>query len=93
MEVPLGGGTLTTLVTGMQGLGFFAIDATNAYWTNQGTADAGYSDGTVMTVSIAGGAPATLATGQGLPEGIAVDATSVYWVNFGTGTVMRLTPK
>jgi hypothetical protein len=87
MQVPVGGGTPTTLAAGQAWPYFIAVDATHVYWTN-------FDDGTVMKVSLAGGTPATLATGPGqsYAVGIAVDATSVYWTQTSSccgGAVMK----
>jgi hypothetical protein len=91
MQMPLSGGTPTTLAPAQNRPWGVAVDATSVYWTTTGTH--GSSDGTVMKMPLSGGGPTTLATGQSAPMGIAVDATSVYWANADGGTVMKLTPK
>ena len=64
--------------------------STSVYWTNQGTFDKGYADGTVMKVPLAGGPTTTLVSGKGSPSGLAVDATSVYWTNHVTTSLRAL---
>ncbi len=81
-QVPIGGGTPTTLVTGAgEGLLQLAVDADRVYF--------GSTQGDVASVPIGGGAVTTLAPGAG-PIGIAVDANSVYWTNRDEGTVMKV---
>jgi hypothetical protein len=69
-----------------------AVDATTAYWTEQG---AGPGTGRVSAASKVDGSNAiTIASMQDSPAGIAVDATHVYWTNLGTqgmsdGTVSK----
>ncbi len=50
-----------------------AVDATSAYWTNQG--------GTVMKIAMGGGAPTVIATPGGSPYDIAVNATTVCFTS------------
>ena len=77
-SAPKSGGTTTTLVTGESNPMGIAVDATYAYFTNQG-------GNTVKKVPLAGGAPITIATGQAQPYAIAVDASNVYWTTLGSG--------
>jgi hypothetical protein len=71
LQVPLAGGTSTTLATGLHMVDGIAVDAANVYWTDNG--------GSVLRVPIGGGAVTTLAAKQVLCGDIAVDATHVYW--------------
>ena len=61
-----------------------AVDATHAYWTN---------DGAIAKVALAGGTPVTFALTDGC-VGIALDATHIYCTwrppNVAVGTVMKL---
>jgi hypothetical protein len=79
--VSTGGGAVVQLHAG-KNPNSIAIDATNAYWTDDGT-------GTVMSVPLTGGNAVTIASGQVSPRRIRVDATSVYWLDPGAGTVMK----
>ena len=92
-----GGETLVTLASGQNGPQNVVVDATRAYWTNEGTAANAYADGPVMSVLLVGGTPTTLASNQNSPKAIAVDGANVYWTNAGTaadeystGTVARV---
>ncbi len=91
MQVPIGGGTPTTIASGQFVVGAVAVDQTSVYWTNAGTDG---TDGHVMKAPIGGGAATTLASGQFGPVNTAVDGASVYWMNrnlFPTGvTVMKV---
>jgi hypothetical protein len=69
-EVPLDGGTITTLASS-NNAGDLAIDDTTAYWAASGS-------GTIMKVALDGGPPVTVFGAPG-PFGVAVDSTSVYW--------------
>ena len=84
MKAPLSGGPPVALATGQVNPGFLAIDATNIYWANQGTAVSDWADGAIMMVSINGGTPVTLASAQNYLSAIAVDATNIYWASGGT---------
>jgi hypothetical protein len=83
MKLPIAGGAPTTLASGQNNPQRIVIDATNVYWTNEGSSVQGLApsntDGTVMQVPIGGGVPTTLASQQFLLGEIAVDASSVYF--------------
>ncbi len=73
-KVPLDGGAITTLASGLSSPVSLAIDGGNVYWTDR--------TGFVNKVGIAGGTVTTLYDGTShgaAPNGIAVDAQSVYW--------------
>lgn len=61
-EVPLGGGTVTTLATGQREPWFVAVDSTHIYWANYG--DEHIPDGSVDEVPLGGGNATTLASHQ-----------------------------
>ena len=72
MRIAKGGGTPTTLVANREPY-YFALDATNIYWSE-------FSE--VLTIPKGGGTPSTLsATGNAL---LAADETGVYWTPFGS---------
>lgn len=65
-----------------------AVDATNLYWTEQGSGD---NIGRVMKASkVDGSNPVELAGMQGSPNGITVDATHVYFANRHAGTINKV---
>jgi hypothetical protein len=92
-KVPIGGGTVTTLISdsSLGAAADVAVDSAYVYWANES------DPGSVFRIPLQGGVVETLATGQVSPYAIAVDASSVYWVNQGDGpvlgSVMQLTPK
>jgi sugar lactone lactonase YvrE len=77
-SVPTGGGTLTTLASGLGVPRGIAVDTSNVYW-----ADPGLSR--VTSVPRGGGTSTILAASQEYPYGVAVDSTSVYWTDYGNG--------
>ena len=84
MKVPQVGGVPVALATAQVNPGFVAVDATNVYWANLGTAASDSADGSIMTVSINGGPPVALVSAQSHLTAFAVDATNVYWASGGT---------
>ncbi len=87
-SVPIGGGAVTAVATGLAGPMRLAVDDQAVYWTDA-------ADGTVNKAPLDGGPRTVLARCQQWPTSIAVDGTSVYWTNETTaaGTVMKVTPK
>ena len=72
--VPIGGGSVTTLLTEHDDVQCVAVDATNLY----------YSDptlGTVNAVNLTTKALTVLASGLASPGFLAVDAVNVYWAD------------
>jgi sugar lactone lactonase YvrE len=84
-RVPVAGGPVETLASGLTLPWGIAVDSTHAYWVTN--AD---KTGSVMRVPTRGGPPETLAAQQDAPVHIALDAGSVYWTNAGSGTVLRM---
>jgi hypothetical protein len=81
MRVPVGGGSATTLATGVgflsEGL---AVNSTNLYWTRNSS---------IWSLPVTGGTPVAVATNQGalgVPPPV-LDASFVYWTT--AATVMR----
>jgi hypothetical protein len=102
-QVSLAGGTTITLATNddvtivnddPSDPVALAVDATNVYWVNYGSAS-------VFSVPIGGGTPVMLAQQSATdpylyePNAIAVDGTSVYVAATGqtTGGILKITPK
>ncbi len=90
VEVPISGGTTTTLVSGLTGPYSIVTDQSHIYWIDQ--AGTGATDGVLQKRSLSGGNPTPLATGFGaigtataptvpLSTQIAVTTTTVYWVH------------
>lgn len=73
-KVGLNGGAVSTLVSGLGGIGRLVVDSQNAYWSDLG-------GGSLGSVALKGGPIVSIAVGQKEPIGIALDPTSVYWVN------------
>lgn len=73
--VPLGGGMVTTLVTGENGPTGVAVDSSYVYWSTVG--------GDIKRAPLSGGTATTLVSNQVNPAGVAVDLDNVYWANSG----------
>ena len=77
--IPVGGGTATTLATGLDEVWAIAIDASYLYFLDQAGANTNSPQGKIERIALAGGTPEVLATGAKTFAGIAVDSTYVYW--------------
>jgi hypothetical protein len=84
MQMPIGGGTVTTLASGRNAPGGITTDGVKVYWAEWGTAANGYKDGAVLSVPVGGTTIVTLASGQSGPGHVAVDSASIYWTNQGS---------
>lgn len=80
--MPIGGTTITPLVTGEQTPSYLVLDGGALYWTDS-------SAGTVSKVSTNGGAPRRLAIHQDGPLGLAVDASCVYFSDYAGGVAAK----
>jgi hypothetical protein len=85
-SVPIGGGTMTTLVSVSGGIyaNALAVDASNVYWT--GYAGPGTGQIGVYKVPVGGGTPQLVWPGTN-PGGIALDSQSIYWTD---GTINKI---
>ncbi len=76
--VPIGGGAVTTLASGLTYPSRLTIDAQgqNAYWE-------AYDQGPILKQSLTGGGPQTLAPTPD-PAGLAINATTAFWTDLMT---------
>ena len=81
--MPLGGGSITILASGINQPWRLAVDGINIYVIEFANAVAGA--GSVKRVPISGGEIATLVDGLNGPTDIAIDGTNIYWTELGTG--------
>jgi sugar lactone lactonase YvrE len=78
-KVSLTGGTVTTLVPGLQQAWGIAVDAKSVYFAD-------YDQNIVCSVPLAGGTVTTLAPSLDKPYTLAVKAANLYWTNNGVTT-------
>lgn len=80
MKMPLGGGSPTTLVSGLQDVQGIVVNANYVYFTTHASS---MGTGTVGFCSIGGcgNQPVYLSKTEANPTGIAVDAQSAYWTS------------
>lgn len=71
-----GGGSPTTLASGLRDPVGVAADEDSVYWVDE-------LAGTVVKMPRAGGRATVIASGQASPDAIAVDDQFVYWANAG----------
>jgi hypothetical protein len=98
-SVPVTGGTVTTIASGLEGVNDLYLDATTIYWTEFSMANS--LAGSIKSAPKSGGAaPTVLATGTPtpgfdvfFPGGLAVDSTYVYWTEGVGGGAIRRVPK
>jgi hypothetical protein len=83
-QMPIGGGTVTTLASGRNAPGGITTDGVKVYWAEWGTAGNGYTDGDIASVPIGSTTVTVLATGQSGPGHVAVDSANIYWTNQGS---------
>lgn len=92
-KVPINGGAVTTLATGLDDPQRIVVDTNRVYWTELANRIAGA--GVIKKVPISGGQVTTLASGLNSPHDIAIDSTNIYWTEQGTdgtdGTVKKIT--
>ena len=66
-----------------------AVDDQYVFWTNAGSSQLGYTDGSVHRASnVDGSNPTAIAVAQNSPGSIALDTADAYWCNYGTGDIV-----
>jgi hypothetical protein len=87
VQIPLGGGSPTTLASNMvvayaaPYLNAVTNDTKNVYWVSGGPG----TPGAINVAPIGGASPAqVLYAGQTYPEAVVTDGTDLYWSNWGT---------
>ncbi len=80
--IPITGGTVVTLISGLTSPGALATNSTTAFWTESG-ASIGcckvMGEGTVRQIPLTGGTAITVADNLDIPQTIAVDADNLVW--------------
>jgi hypothetical protein len=90
-SMPLGGGDITTIVSGradLPGEGWpttIAIDTTTIYWT-----EGGGGDGSIFAAPLKGGPVRQLAKHLLWPTSLVVDRGTLYWIDTGCARVMKM---
>jgi hypothetical protein len=87
-SVPIGGGGVFTIASGLNAPMMVAVDSTSVYWADG-------PSGTIMQAPGTGNhtsTPVTLASGQSTPLPIRSDGKYVYWGNAGGGQLMAVPP-
>jgi hypothetical protein len=88
-KVPIEGGSIGLVASGIQGIWDIAVDGTSVYFSQS------VRDGVVERVGLDGGARTVLATGLHSPRGLAVDVMNLYVAVGGafeapTGQLLRI---
>jgi hypothetical protein len=65
-----------------------AVDATNVYWTDQGSYGAIPPDGAIVKMPLAGGAASTVISGLTGPSDLVLDGATFYWISTD-GTIKK----
>jgi hypothetical protein len=88
--MPIGGGQITTIVSGRAGLpgesypSSIAIDATTIYWIESA------ADGSIFAAPLKGGSVRQVAKNLSWPMGLVTDGTTLYWIDAGSAQVMKM---
>lgn len=78
-------GSPIAVLSGLDSISQFEIDATSTYWID-------YGAGTINRAALAGGGIEVIASGQYFPSALAVDASNAYWkTNDGMIAKVQLT--
>lgn len=84
--LPLAGGTVSALATGLVSPRALTINSSTAFWTESGALSGccmQMGAGQIRQVALTGGAvPSTLISGLDAPVALAVDALNIYWTEF-----------
>ena len=92
MQVPIGGGKVTTLA-GAQPIPLgIAVAAGTVYWTQYALS----APGLIMSVPVGGGTVVPLVAGLADPFSITISGSTLYWSNspsaLGQGTILSISP-
>jgi hypothetical protein len=81
-SIPVNGGDITTLASGLDSPVDLEFDTASLYWTESVCCAHGQK-GSVKTVPITGGAVTVLVDGVDAPGALALDASNIYWTEGG----------